>query len=297
MGTSFWSNSPVHTALIGGGVVAVVCGLVGVLTVIRGQSFAGHAVSDMDTTGGSAAALAGVNPLWGFVILGMAAAGGMELIGVRRLRGRDVATGIVLGAALGLSALFLYLQTSGSSTTGTTVNVLFGSIWTMDSSTVPAMAVMSGAGVVAVLVLYRPLLLSAISEEMAYAAGVAVRAVAFAFLVLMAVSVSLASVAVGSILSTALLVGPAAAALRVTRSPGKAMLSSAAIALACTWLGVYLSWESYYWPPSKGNWPVSFFIVTLVFVSYLAAGLLKQASERRSAPRATLPDALAAETR
>jgi ABC-type Mn2+/Zn2+ transport system permease subunit len=96
---------------------------VGVLTVIRGQSFAGHSLADVATTGGAGAFLAGVSQFWGFLIAGIAGAAIMELIDVQRRRGRDVATGVVLGAALGAAALFLYLGTLTSSTTGASFTI------------------------------------------------------------------------------------------------------------------------------------------------------------------------------
>jgi zinc/manganese transport system permease protein len=101
----FFSSEVVGVALLVGTIVAVVSGTVGVFTVLRGQSFAGEALGDVNTTGGSAAFLAGVAPLWGFVAVSVAAAGAMELIGIQRPRGRDLATGIVLGFFLGLAAL------------------------------------------------------------------------------------------------------------------------------------------------------------------------------------------------
>ena len=70
-------------------------------------------------------------------------------------------------------------------------------------------------------------------------------------------------------LSTALLIGPAATALRVTKSPARAMAVSALTGLAVTWLGIVLAYDSYYWPPHGHNWPVSFFVVVLVLAAYL----------------------------
>lgn len=268
--TGFFASDPVRVALAGGAVTAVVSGVVGVFTVIRGQSFAGHALGDLGTAGGSAAFLANVNPLWGFVGVGAVVAGAMELFGVQRRRGRDVATGIVLGAVLGVSALLLYFDTTSTSTTGAAVTVLFGSLFTVGSSTVPAMAALAGAGVVAVCALYRPLLLSSVQPELASVRGVPVRAVALGFLVLMGVTVSLTSMVVGTILSPALLVGPAACALRLSRRPGVAMALAAAIGLAVTWAGVALAYASATWPPSHAGWPVSFFVVALILVAYLA---------------------------
>src|ERR1700691_5819665 len=143
----FFSNTPVQTALVVGGVVAVVSGIVGTFTVIRGQSFAGHSLADIGSAGGSAAFLAGVPALWGFVAFNVAAAGVMEIIGIRRPRGRDLATGIVLGASLGLAALFLYEDTTSSTTTGATVTVLFGSLFTLPPGITTAMAVLGVASV------------------------------------------------------------------------------------------------------------------------------------------------------
>lgn len=268
--TGFFASGPVRVALVAGAVAAVVSGVVGVFTVVRGQSFAGHALGDLGTLGGSGAFLANVNPLWGFVGVGAVVAGAMELFGVQRRRGRDVATGIVLGAALGLSALFLYLDTTNTSTTGATITVLFGSLFAVAPSSVPAMIGLAAAAVLAIVVLYRPLLLSSLQPELASVRGVPVRSVALGFLVLMGITVSLTSMVVGTILSPALLVGPAACALRLSRRPGAAMALAAGIGLVVTWAGIVLAYASATWPPSHAGWPVSFFVVALVFVSYLA---------------------------
>lgn len=268
--SGFFSSGPVHTALLVGVLVAVVSGPVGVLTILRGQSFAGHSLADIGTTGGSGAYLVGVNVLYGFVTVNVVAAAVMELTGARRARARDVSTGIVLGAALGLSALFLQLETQSSST-GATLTVLFGSIFTLGSGTVVFSAVLAGLSLAIVGSLYRPLLLSSISPDLAAARGVPVGAVSAAYLGALAFAVSLSAVTIGAILSTALLIGPAATALRLTRRPGRAMGLAALIGVAAAWLGVGLSYASYYWPPRHHGWPVSFFVVVTVLVAYLAS--------------------------
>ena len=111
-----------------GAVVAIVAGCVGVFTVIRGQSFAGEALGDLGAAGGSSCLPGRASTRCGdSSAVTVAAAGMMELIGIQRARGRDLATGIVLGAGFGLAALFLYLGTIYDNTTGATVTVLFGS--------------------------------------------------------------------------------------------------------------------------------------------------------------------------
>src|SRR6516164_9976746 len=125
----FFTSPQVHVAVSIGAVVAVVSAVTGVFTVMRGQSFAGHALGDVSAAGGSGALLIGLTPVTGFVGLGIVGAGVMDMIGVRRVRGRDLATGIVLGSAIGLSALFLHLTTTTSATTGAVQQVLSGSIF------------------------------------------------------------------------------------------------------------------------------------------------------------------------
>src|ERR1700749_2274296 len=236
-----FSSGPVQTALLVGSVVAITSGVIGVFTVLRGQSFAGHSLADVATTGGSGAFLIGLNQFWGFLLAGVVAAGLMEAIGVQRRRGRDVATGVVLGAALGASALFLYLGTMHSATSGASFTVLFGSIFVISPDTVPALV---ASGIVALLVvalLSRVLLLTSVSPDLARARGVNVRLVGIVYLAALAVSVSMAAGAVGSVLSTPLFTAPPATALRLTRSPGRAMAASALIGLAATWLGIILA--------------------------------------------------------
>ena len=234
----FFSSSSVQLALVVGALVAIVAGCVGVFTVIRGQSFAGEALGDIGATGGSSAYLAGIAPLWGFVAISVAAAGIMELIGIQRARGRDLATGIVLGAGFGLAALFLYLGTTSQSTTGATVTILFGSIFALDTATLPFVAVFGAVALATVLVLYRPLLLVSASPELAAARGLPVRVIGGLYLLAMALAVALSAVTIGAILSTALLVGPAATALHLTRRPGRAIVCAAVLGIGAMWLGI-----------------------------------------------------------
>jgi zinc/manganese transport system permease protein len=276
----FFDSEPVRTAMMIGGGAAIVSGVVGVFTVMRGQSFAGHALADVSSAGGSASFLLGINPLLGFLGMALLAAGAMETIKTQRPRERDLVTGIVLGAGLGLSALLLYADVTSMSTTGAAITVMFGSMFAIPASIVPyALAVGVGAlGTVAIL--FRPLLLSSLSPELAKVQGVPVRLIDLLHLMVLALAVSLSAITVGAVLSTALLVGPAATALRLTKRPSWAVLSASLIGLSATWGGIVLAYDSYYWTPGHG-WPVSFFIVTLILVFYFLAGCM----DSRQRPR------------
>jgi zinc/manganese transport system permease protein len=284
----FFASPQVHVAVAVGGVVAIVSAVVGVFTVMRGQSFAGHSLGDVSAAGGSGALLIGLNPVAGFVGLGVVGAAAMDLIGVQRLRGRDLATGIVLGAAIGLSALFLFLTTTTGATTGATQQVLFGSIFTTSGSTIGVVAVLGGVALAGVALIYRPLLLSTVSPDVAAARGVPVRLVGVIYMLALAVSVGLSSLAIGAILSTALLIGPAAAALRLTRRVPWALTVACVIGVLATWLGVLLAYDSYDWGSAHLRLPVSFFIVALIFVTYLLAGAANSRSARAAARRREL---------
>jgi zinc/manganese transport system permease protein len=277
----FFASSAVQLAAAIGAVVAAVAALVGVFTVIRGQAFAAEGLSDLGSAGGASAYLAGVGALWGFAVVSLAGAAVMELIGVQRVRGRDLATGVVLGAGFGLSALFLYLGTTDDNTTGAAVTILFGSIFALRSSDLAIVLALGAAALALILALYRPLLLASASPELAAAKGLALRRIGAGYLAAMAIAVALAALTVGSILSTALIVGPAAAALKLTSRPFRAILTAAGIGIGCVLIGLLLAYDSYHWPPVDRGWPASFFIVTLILVAYLVSAGVAARRDRR----------------
>lgn len=267
-----FSSDPVRTAAAVGGAAAVVSGIVGVFTVMRAQSFAGHTLADVSSAGGAAAFLLGINPLLGFLGMGVIAAAIMEFLGADRPGERDLATGVVTGAGLGLAALFLYLGTITHNTTGAAFSVMFGSMFAISASVIP-LALGMAAGTLAVIgVLYRPLLLCSLDSDLAAVRGVPVRLIGVLHLMVTALAVALSAITVGAILSTALLIGPAAIALRIAKRPGTAIVLAAAVGVATTWGGIVIAYDSYDWSGGRG-WPVSFCIVTLIFAAYLVAQL------------------------
>ncbi|MBV8464097.1 MAG: metal ABC transporter permease, partial [Acidimicrobiales bacterium] len=244
----------------------------------------GHSLTDAAATGGSGAVLAGFNPLLGFVGGAVVGAGAMEAVGVRHVRGRDLATGIVLGASIGLASLFLYLTTTTTATTGTTQQILFGSIFAAAPGTVPLVVCFGAAALGILAAVSRPLLLSSVDNDLAAAGGVPVRVVGIAFMVALALAVGLSSIAVGAILSTALLVGPSAAALRFTRRMGTALVAAVGIGVLATWLGVLLAYDSGDWGSGHNALPVSFFVVVLVVLAYGLSALVSR-RDRGGRPR------------
>lgn len=279
LGSEFLTNVPVRTAIVVGGGAALVSAVIGVFTVIRGQSFSGHVLADVSSAGGAASFLLGINPLLGFLGMAVLAAVGMEVVQIRRVRERDLVAGVVLGAGLGLTALLLYLDVTTHSTTGAAITIMFGSMFAMPASIIwPALWVGAiSLGLVALF--YRPLLLCSVDAELAAVQGIRVRWVTLTHMLVLALSVSLSAITVGAILSTALLIGPAAIALRLSRRPISAIVLAGIIGVGVTLGGILLAWRSYYWTPGHG-WPVSFFVVALILALYIAAGWWARWSKR-----------------
>jgi len=273
-----WDTPAVRSAFLMGTIVAVLSGVLGVFVVIRGQSFVGHALTDIGAVGASGAILAGVNLWYGFVGMGLLAAGGIDLLG-ERTRGRDVETGLVLSFAMGLGALLLYFDTRYTSNANVTMQVLFGSIFVVSPAISDILMASGLSSLLLLIALYRPLLLSTVNPDLAQTAGVPVRLVSLLFLLAMGVAVENAALVVGALLSTALLIGPAATAIQWVSRPIAAMALAAGIGVVATCGGILLAYDSYDWVPLGRGWPVSFFIPILIMAFYLLARLTGSRSQ------------------
>lgn len=252
-------------AFLAGTLLSVVAGLVGYFVVLRHQAFAGEALSDVAFTGAVGGAAFAVNPLVGLFVSTIGAALVIGGFG-ERMRGRDVAVGTVLAWVLGLGVLFLSLFRASASGTGTGfsgVSVLFGNILGVSAAQTLGIAIVSGATVLVLLVIGRPLLFASLDADVAAAKGVPVRALGLGFMVLLAVTVSEATIAVGALLVFALLLLPAAIAHHVTTRPYAAMGLAALLAVGFTWLGITIGFYT--------GFPSSVCISLLAFVGYVAA--------------------------
>src|ERR1700731_802266 len=127
-GIGMFNYEFMRTAFAAGGIVAVLSGFVGFFLVMRGQTFAGHALSHVGFAGATGAGLVGIAPLWGLVGFTLAAGVGMGFLG-ERISGRDVAIGVVLALALGFGLLFLHYHTAFASQA---TAILFGNVFAID---------------------------------------------------------------------------------------------------------------------------------------------------------------------
>ena len=257
-----------------GTIVAVVAGAIGYFVVLRSSSFAAHALSHIGFAGATGAVVLGVNPIFGLLAFTLGSGIAIGALG-NRLRGRDVTIGIVLAWTLGLGVLFISLY-SGYATEA--YAILFGLILGISANDVNVTLIAGFVTIAALIAIYRPLLFSSVDEDLASAKGVPVTALSIAFMAILAVAVTEAVQVVGVLLIFALIVTPAAIAVRFTSRPSVAILTGIALALLFTWLGLAIA---YYSPH-----PVSFFITSLAFFTYLGVRLsepLRSRLGRRSA--------------
>jgi len=243
-------------AFAASGIVAVLAGIVGYFLVMRGQTFAGHALSHVGFTGATGAVLIGVSPLWGMVGFTLAAGLSMGALG-ERLAGRDVAIGVVLSLSLGCGLLFLHFFTAYATQV---TALLFGNVLGVTVETLVVLAGIGAASLIALGAIMRPLVFATLQPELAEAKGVSLRFVSMLFLAIAALTVAACTQIVGVLLVFTLMVGPAAAAQNLTTRLSRGVALAAFFALAQAWLGITLAFYT--------DWPTSFWITALAALVY-----------------------------
>jgi zinc/manganese transport system permease protein len=259
---------------IAGSIVAVIAGMVGFFAVLRGQTFAAHAIPNGAFAGAAGASLLGINVIWGMAVFALSGAIGIGALGSEQ-RGRkgrnDVVTALALVLMLGLGALFISVSSQYAEET---YALLFGEVFGISQGEILPILGLGIASVAAVGVAFRPLMLTSALPEIAEARGVSTRRADLYFLIVMALATSMTVPVVGALLMFSLMIGPAAAARSVTARPGTALTLSVAIALATVWISIALSYRT--------NWPLGFFVGIAGAVFYL---LGQAARALRPAPK------------
>ena len=257
-------------------IVAVIAGMTGFFAVLRGQTFAAHAIPNGAFAGAAGASLLGINVIWGLLVfavggaLAIGALGGEGRTALRRSR-NDVVTALALVLMLGLGALFVSM---GSQYAEETYADLFGEVFGISQGEVLPIAALGIVAAAAIAVAFRPLMLTSALPEVAEARGVSTRRADLYFLVVMALATSMTVPVVGALLMFSLMIGPAAAARSVTARPGTALTLSVVIALATVWLSIALSYQT--------NWPLGFFVGTIGAAFYLIGQAARAAAPHRA---------------
>lgn len=284
-----FAHAFVRNAYLAGTFIGLACGVVGWLAVLRGQVFAGDALSHVAFVGAIGAAVLGLDVRVGLFALTILVAAGMALFG-RRGQADDVVIGTVFAWVLGIGLLLLaLLATSAAGGQGiAATNTLFGSLYSLSAGSSAVAAVVAAAVVLIVLAVVRPLLLSTLDGEIALIRGVPVRLLGAGFLIALAVVTAESTQAVGALLLIGLLSAPAGAAHRLTANPYLGLAISGAVAVGAMWGGLALSYAISWLPPSSA-------IIGLAALGYVVAVAISYQGRRRwswpAAPAARRPPA------
>jgi len=258
----------VGNSIVAGAVLGIVGGLIGVFVMQRDMAFAVHGISELSFAGAAAALLFGGNVVAGSLVGSLIAA---LLIGVlgARARDRNSIIGVLMPFGLGLGILFLALYPGRS---GNRFGLLTGQILSVDIPQLGSLIAISAVVLIALLVIWRPLVFDSIDPDVAMARGVPARTLSIVFMVLLGLIVAVSVQIIGALLVLALLVTPAAAALRVSSSPFVVPLLSMAFGFVSAVGGILLA--------LGGSLPISPYVTTISFLIYLACRLVGRARGR-----------------
>lgn len=261
----------VQNSVWAGAVLGLLGGVVGTFVMKRDLAFAVHGISELSFAGAAFALLIGADIVTGSLVGSIAAALLIGLMG-GRAREKNSVIGVIMPFGLGLGILFLALYQGRAANK---FGLLTGQIVAVDTVQLQVLAVTAVVVIAVLLAVWRPLTFASVDPEMARARGVPVRALSIVFMVVLGVSVALSLQIVGALLVLALLITPAAAALKVTSAPRLVLLFSVVFAVTATVGGILLA--------LGGRLPISPYITTLSFLIYAVCATIGWARRRRGA--------------
>lgn len=225
-------------AFVTGALLAVIVPCIGVVIVLKRLSMIGDALAHTSLAGVALGLIFGFNPILGAICACMLASFGIEGIRKRLQDYSEISIAVILSAGVGLAGVLSGFVKSAQ----TFDSFLFGSIVAISDF---EMFLVTGVGVLvlaAFFLLYKELFCVAFDEQGAAIMGIPVRAVDFVFTLLTAVTVSVASRTVGSLIVSSLMVVPVACAMQLAKSYRQTVFYSAAFGLAFVLSGLTVSY-------------------------------------------------------
>ncbi len=247
----------VSNSVVAGAVLGLVGGLVGVFVMQRDMAFAVHGISELSFAGAAAALLIGVDVVTGSIVGSLAAAAIIGWLGARA-RERNSIIGVLMPFGLGLGILFLSLYDGRSANR---FSLLTGQIVSVQTGQLGWLIGISAFVLIGLLLIWRPLRFDSLDPQAAAARGVPTTAVSLGFMLLLGLMVAVSVHIIGALLVMALLVTPAAAAMRIATGPLAVPLLASLFGFVSAVGGILLA--------IMGTLPVSPYITTISFVIYL----------------------------
>ena len=251
-----------------GAVLGLVGGLIGVFVMQRDMAFAVHGISELSFAGAAAALLIGWDVVTGSIVGSLVAAAIIGVLGAKA-RDRNSIIGVLMPFGLGLGILFLSLYDGRSANR---FSLLTGQIVSVQTGQLGWLIGIGAVVLIGLLLIWRPLRFDSLDPQSAAARGVPTTAVSLAFMLLLGLIVAVAVHIIGALLVMALLVTPAAAAMRVASGPLSVPLLSALFGFVSAVGGILLA--------IMGTLPVSPYITTISFAIYVVCRVVGARRDR-----------------
>ncbi len=264
-----------HNSILAGALLGLIGGLIGVFVVMRDLTFAVHGISELSFAGAAFALLVGFNVVIGSILGSLSAALLIGFLGVRA-RERSSFIGVLMPFGLGLGVLFLALYPGRAANK---FGLLTGQIVAVDDPQLFWMLGVSAIVIAVLAILWRPLMFATVDPEIAAARGVPVHALSPVFMIVLGLTVAMAVQVVGALLVLALLVTPAAAAMRVTASALWVPVLSVTFGVTSVVGGILLA--------LGGSLPISPYVTTISFLIYVVCRITGNRRLRRGWARRT----------
>lgn len=202
-------------ALLAGLMVGIICPAIGVFLVMRRFAFMADTLAHVSLAGVALGMLLQVVPAVTTLGTSMLAAVGIERLRSREKLYSEAVLALVMSGGLALAVVLISLAKGFSVDL---FSYLFGSILTVTNQDLWVALLLGSVVLLALILLYKELFMIAFDEESARVAGLPVGPLNLVFIILIAVTVSIAMRIVGTLLVSALMVIPVITAMLLARS-------------------------------------------------------------------------------
>jgi ABC-type Mn2+/Zn2+ transport system permease subunit len=228
----------IERAMLAGGIIGLVCSMMGVFVVLRGLAFISAGISHSAFAGVAFGLLFGVSPFASALVFCALVS---VLIGKVSDLGRikeDTSIGVFLAASMALGVIIMSFVKDARVDV---VGYLFGSILTLSSDDVILTVIIGGLVLGIIFLIAKELMLSSFDPDQAVIAGIPAQKLTYLLLILLSAVTVVSIKVVGIILGTALITAPAATALQFSRDFDRAIILAGIIGVAVTEIGILLS--------------------------------------------------------
>lgn len=258
----------VTNSLVAGALLGLVGGMIGIFVMLRDMAFAVHGIAELSFAGAAFALLIGTNVVFGSLVGSVLASLVLGVMGAAA-KDRNSIIGVLMPFGLGLGILFLALYEGRSANK---FGLLTGQIVAVDQVQLGLLAICSVIVVTALVAMWRPLTFISVDPAVAAARGIPAAKLSVAFMLVLGLAVALSIQVVGALLVLALLITPAAAAIRVTANPSLTVVLSVAFAVTSVVGGILLA--------LAGRLPISPYVTTISFLIYVVCRLIAWRRDR-----------------